>query len=66
MNNAWQNHRNVSKDDRLARHYTQAEIMMRLGTYRKTRFSDRYGVVVSAPAKAQRSIFLAFGIEVAG
>ena len=66
MNNAWQNRRNVSKDDRLARHYSLAEMMMRLGTYRKTSFSDRYGIVVSVPTKAQRSIFLAFGIDVAG
>jgi hypothetical protein len=55
----------VSKDDRLARHYSLAEMMMRLGTYRKTSFSDRYGVVVSAPTKAQRSIFLVFGIDAA-
>ena len=66
VNNAWENRQNVPKEDRLARHYSLAEMMMRLGTYRKTRFADRYGTVVSAPTKAQRSIFKAFGIEVPG
>jgi transposase len=66
INDAWQNRQNVSNKDRLARHYSLAEMMMRLGTYRKTSFSDRFGVVVSAPTKAQRSIFLAFGIKVTG
>jgi len=66
LDNAWDNRHDVPKDDRLAHHYSLAEMMMRLGTYRKTRFSDRYGAVCSAPTKAQRTIFRAFGIEVAG
>ena len=37
-------------------------IMLRLGSYRKTKFSGRYGEVVSVPTKAQREIFTAFGI----
>jgi hypothetical protein len=41
-------------------------MMLRLGTYGKTRFPDRYGAVVPVPTKAQRFIFLAFGIEPAG
>jgi len=36
--------------------------MMQLGTYRQTTFSGRHGKVVSAPTKAQRTIFLAFGL----
>jgi transposase len=59
---AWDRRMEVPKEDRLARHYSLSELMMKLGTYRKTRFSDRYGAVVSAPTKAQRSIFLAFGV----
>ena len=59
---AWENRYEVPKDDRLARHYSLAELMMRLGTYRQTGFSGRYGKVISAPTKAQRSIFLAYGI----
>jgi transposase len=61
---AWERRMEVPKDDRLARHYSLAELMMRLATYRKTRFSDRYGSVVSTPTKTQRTIFKAFGIEV--
>jgi hypothetical protein len=38
--------------------------MLRLGSYRKTRFSGRYGEVASTPTKAQREIFTAFGIEI--
>jgi hypothetical protein len=57
----------VPKEDRLARHYSLAEMMMmRLGTYRKTRFSGRYGAVMSAQTKAQRAIFRAFRIQTAG
>jgi transposase len=63
---AWAGRLALPKEDRLSHHYSLAEMMMRLGTYRKTRFSDRYGAVVSTPTKAQRSIFRAFGIEAAG
>jgi hypothetical protein len=66
MANAWELRMEVPQEDRLARHYSLAEMMLRLGSYRKTSFSDRYGAVVSAPTKAQRTIFKAFGIEVAG
>jgi transposase len=62
---AWDKREDTPKEDRLARHYSLAEMMLRLGTYRKTSFSDRYGAVTSVPTRAQRSIFLAFGIEVA-
>jgi transposase len=61
---AWEGRMEVPKEDRLVRHYSLAELMMRLATYRKTRFSDRYGSVFSTPTKAQRTIFKAFGIEV--
>jgi transposase len=63
---AWQDRDSMPKDDRLARHYSLAEAMMRLGTYRKTNFPGRYGAVVSVPTKAQRTIFLAFGIKAEG
>ena len=63
---AWDGRAKLPKDDRLAHHYSLAELMLRLGTYRQTRFSNRYGAVSSAPTKAQRTIFKAFGIEVAG
>ena len=46
---AWENRHEVPKDDRLARHYSLAELMMRLGTYRQTGFSGQYGKVISAP-----------------
>ncbi|MDR0354965.1 MAG: hypothetical protein LBJ64_04440, partial [Deltaproteobacteria bacterium] len=58
----WDSRMKSPKEDRLERRYSLAEMMMRLRTYRKTTFSDRCGAVVSAPTKAQRSIFLAFGI----
>jgi transposase len=61
---AWENRYEIPKDDRLARYYSLAELMMRLGTYRQTVFSGRYGKIISTPTKAQRSIFLAYGIEV--
>jgi len=61
---AWEARDSVPKDDRLARRYSLNEMMMRLGTYRQTSFSGRYGKVVSVPTKAQRSIFLAFGVDV--
>jgi transposase len=60
----WEGRMDIPKEDRLTRHYSLAEMMMRLGSYRKTRFSNRYGAVVSAPTKIQRSIFRAFGIAV--
>ena len=63
---AWEARMQVAKEDRLARHYSFAELMMRLETYRKTSFSGRYGAVSSAPTKAQRTIFKAFGIAVPG
>jgi transposase len=66
MADAWERRSEVAREDRLARHYSLAEMMMRLGTYRKTSFSDRHGAVVSVPTKAQRTIFKAFGIEVLG
>ena len=61
---AWEGRLDVPKEDRLARRYSLGELMMRLGTYRQTSFSGRYGKVISAPTKAQRTIFLAFGINV--
>lgn len=63
MQSAWNDRYNVSQDMRLTSHYSLAEMMMRLGTYRKTSFSGHYGAVVSVPTKAQRAIFAAFGIE---
>jgi transposase len=65
MTAAWEGRMDIPKEDRLSRHYSLAEMMRRLGSYRKTRFSDRYGAVVSSPTKIQRSIFRAFGIAVA-
>jgi transposase len=63
MASAWENRMDISKENRLSRHYSLVEMMMQLGTYRKTSFSNRYGAVVSAPTKAQLSIFRAFGIS---
>jgi transposase len=63
LTKAWDARMDVPKEDRLARHYSLAELMMRLETYRKTCFSGRYGAVSSAPTKAQRTIFTAFGVE---
>jgi hypothetical protein len=63
MDSAWEGRMDIPKRDRLLRHYSLAEMMLRLGTYRKTSFSNRYGPVVSAPTKAQRAIFRAFGIS---
>jgi len=62
LKRAWDNRHELPKEDRLARHYSLNELMMQLGTYRQTTFSGRYGKVLSAPTKAQRTIFLAFGI----
>jgi transposase len=64
LNHAWERRMNASVADRLARRYSLAELMMRLETYRKTSFSGRCGTVSSAPTKAQKTIFKAFGIEV--
>ena len=58
---AW-NDRNNPGDDRFTRRYSLSETMLRLGSYRKTRISGRYGTVVSTPTKTQREIFKAFGI----
>jgi hypothetical protein len=66
LSDAWESRQDVPKEDRLARHYSLAEMMMRLGTYRRTCFSDRCGAVVSAQTKAQRTIFRAFRIQTAG
>jgi transposase len=59
---AWEKRADIPKDDRLSRRYSLSELMLRLGTYRKTRFTGRYGEVVSTPTKAQREIFTAFGL----
>lgn len=64
MKDAWERRHEVPKRDRLARHYPLAEMMMRLSTYRETRFAGQHGKVVSEPTRAQRAIFTAFGIEV--
>jgi transposase len=61
---AWDKREEVCKDNRLTRHYSLRELMLRLGSYRKTRFKGRYGEVVSTPTKAQREIFTAFGIDI--
>lgn len=63
LNEAWENRRNV-KTDALGRRYSLSELMLRLGSYRKTRFSGRYGEVVSTPTRAQRQIFKAFGMDI--
>jgi hypothetical protein len=44
--------------------YSLSELMLRLGSYRNTRFHGHYGKVVSTPTKAQCEIFTAFGINV--
>jgi len=63
---AWDVRMEVPKEDRLARRYPLNELMLRLGSYRKTRIPGRYGAVTSAPTKAQRTVFLAFGIDANG
>ena len=65
LSRAWDDRYDLPKEDRLVRHYTLNELMMQLGTYRQTTFSGRYGKVVSAPTKAQRTIFRAFGVSFA-
>jgi transposase len=64
MASAWENRENMPEEDRLSHHYSPEEVMMRLGTYRETRFSNRNGTVVSTPTQDQRSIFSAFGIKI--
>jgi transposase len=64
MSSAWSARNELPKDIRLSRHYSLSELMLRMGSYRKTRFSGRYGEVISTPTKAQREIFHAFEIEV--
>ena len=63
LNAAWDRRMEVPKEDRLARRYPLSELMLRLGSYRKTSFPNRYGAVASAPTKAQRTIFLAFEVD---
>jgi transposase len=63
LSDAWEKRLEYPKNVRLSRRYSLSELMLRLGSYRKTCFSGRYGEVVSTPTKAQREIFTAFGIE---
>jgi transposase len=62
LDSAWTRREEHPKDNRLSRRYSLSELMLRLGSYRKTKFSGRYGEVTSTPTKAQREIFTAFGI----
>jgi transposase len=64
LNDAWARRDEFPKDIRLSRRYSLRELMLRLGSYRKTRFSGKYGEVVSTPTKAQREIFAAFGLGI--
>ncbi|NLH90939.1 MAG: hypothetical protein GX481_00470 [Atopobium sp.] len=64
LETAWDRRDECPKDSRLSRRYTLKETMLRLGSYRKTRFSGRYGEVLSTPTKAQREIFTAFGLGI--
>jgi transposase len=64
LDGAWARREELPKGVRLSRRYSLKELMLRLGSYRRTRFSGRYGEVVSTPTKAQREIFTAFGLEV--
>ena len=64
LEDAWARRDGVPKEDRLSRRYSIRELMLRLGSYRRTRFSDRRGEVVSTPTKAQREIFTAFGLGI--
>lgn len=63
MTQAWHNRANQPKNDRLPRHYTLAEMMLRLGTYRETRFHGNQQTIASTPTRAQRTIFTAFNIQ---
>jgi hypothetical protein len=60
---AWENRKDMPEEDKLSRRCSLEELMMVLGTCRETRFSNLCGAVVSAPAKAQRSIFRALAIK---
>jgi transposase len=64
LSNAWAMREELPKDVRLSRRYSLKELMLRLGSYRKTRFTGRYREVVSTPTKVQRELFTAFGLEV--
>ena len=66
LNAAWDKRMEVPKEDRLARRYPLNELMLRLGSYRRTTFPGHYGAVTSVPTKAQRSIFKALGIDAPG
>ena len=61
---AWKRRDEFPKEERLTRRYSLRELMLRLGSYRKTHFSGRYGDVVSTPTRAQREIFSAFGLGI--
>jgi hypothetical protein len=63
LDDAWAKRADVPKDLRLSRRYPLSEMMLRLGSFRQTSFSGKHGNVVSAPTKAQREIFTAFGID---
>jgi transposase len=60
---AWNKRNELPKYTRLSRHYSLSELMLRMGSYRKTRFSGRYSEVLSTPTKAQREIFHVFEIK---
>lgn len=64
LRDAWEKRNEVPKDIRLSRRYSLKELMLRLGSYRKTRFRSKYGDVTSTPTKAQREIFAAFGLDI--
>jgi len=64
LDDAWDRRLEYPKEVRLSRRYPLSEMMLRLGSYRKTSFSGRYGTVISTPTKAQREIFTAFGIDI--
>jgi transposase len=63
LDDAWAKRADVPKDVRLSRRYPLSEMMLRLGSFRQTSFSGKHSNVVSAPTKAQREIFTAFGID---
>jgi hypothetical protein len=62
LDDAWAKRFEFPIDVRLSRRYSLRELMLRLGSYRKTRFSGKYGVILSTPTKAHREIFFAFAI----
>jgi len=63
LDDAWNKRFELPTDVRLSRRYSLKELMLRLGSYRKTRFSGKYGLILSTPSKAQREIFTVFGIH---